>query len=104
MGRPRKKIDVEKLMIWAQTGATNAEIAAKLEISEDTLTRRFADLLKRARLQGNLSLRSKQFQMAMNGNVTMLVWLGKQQLNQKDKVENTNKTDRLDEVLAALRG
>jgi hypothetical protein len=36
-----------------------------------------------------MSLRRMQWQAAENGNPTMLVWLGKQYLNQKDKAEQT---------------
>ena len=31
------------------------------------------------------SLRAKQFELAMRGNPTMLVWLGKQELGQTDR-------------------
>ena len=34
-----------------------------------------------------VELRKKQFEMAMDGNVQMLIWLGKQYLGQKDKPE-----------------
>ena len=34
-----------------------------------------------------IELRQKQFQMAMDGDVRMLIWLGKQYLNQKDSPE-----------------
>ena len=34
-----------------------------------------------------VEIRKKQFQMAMDGDVRMLIWLGKQYLNQKDNPE-----------------
>jgi hypothetical protein len=34
----------------------------------------------------NASVRRKQFELAMAGNPTMLVWLGKQYLGQHDKL------------------
>ena len=36
-----------------------------------------------------IELRQKQFQMAMDGDVKMLIWLGKQMLGQADKQEVT---------------
>ncbi len=40
-----------------------------------------------------MSLKRKQWEMAMGGNITMLIWLGKQNLGQTDKVEQrTNLT------------
>ena len=34
-----------------------------------------------------IALRKKQIEMAMDGNVQMLIWLGKQYLGQQDKQE-----------------
>ncbi len=55
--------------------------------SHDTLARRFKDELADGRLQGKASLRRKQYEIAMSGNTTMLIWLGKQALGQSDKQE-----------------
>lgn len=63
------------------------EIGSIVECSVDTLERNFADVIKKGRERGKSSLRRKQFEMAMNGNVTMLIWLGKQHLGQTEKVE-----------------
>ena len=43
------------------------------------------DYMEEARQAGLTSLRAKQFEMAMQGDKTMLVWLGKQYLGQTDK-------------------
>ena len=47
----------------------------------------FADYYKKMSAGGKISLRRKQMQIAMAGNVTMLIWCGKQFLGQKDKHE-----------------
>jgi hypothetical protein len=88
---PRKKLDIDpnQVQLLASAFCTNEEIAAKLGCSPDTLTRRFADPLKRGRDSAKASLRAKQFQLAMKGNVTLLIWLGKQYLGQSDKVDMT---------------
>ena len=39
---------------------------------------------------GRTSLRRKQMECALAGNVIMQIWLGKQYLGQADKVENEN--------------
>lgn len=36
---------------------------------------------------GRIALRRKQFEVALEGNPTMLIWLGKQMLGQADKAE-----------------
>jgi hypothetical protein len=37
-----------------------------------------------------MSLRRKQYSTAMEGNATMLVWLGKNWLSQTDKMDTTS--------------
>lgn len=87
MARPRKKIDqsiVEKL---AAIHCTMEEIASVCECSVDTLERRFAEPIKSAKNRGKTSLRRHQWELAQKGNVTMLIWLGKQLLGQRDQLE-----------------
>ena len=47
----------------------------------------FSDLIKKNASHGKASLRRNQWKAAEKGNPTMLVWLGKQHLGQKDQVE-----------------
>lgn len=51
----------------------------------------FAEYSDQKRAKGKLSLRRKQFQLALSGDRTMLIWLGKQYLGQVDKSELTGK-------------
>ena len=86
-GRPRKPVafdpsQVEKL---ARIGCTGDEIASVLRVSRDTLDRNYAEVLKRGRDSLRVSLRRKQVQQAMKGDRTMLIWLGKQLLGQRDQ-------------------
>lgn len=84
MARPRKKIDPEQVRALAGIGCTHEEIAAVLKCSADTLTRRFADDLKEGKEHAKASLRRMQWEAAKKGNVTMMIWLGKQMLGQRD--------------------
>lgn len=88
MARPRLKIDPAQVEALARIHCTHEEMAAVLGCSTDTLTRRFADVIEKGRDQGKASLRRKQFELAMKGDRTMLVWLGKQVLGQRDKQEH----------------
>lgn len=90
MARPRKQVSERQIFKLASILCTDEEIAAVLDVSADTLTRRFAEALKRGRQVGKKSLRRKQFQLAMKGDRTMLIWLGKQHLGQTDKVEQAH--------------
>lgn len=89
MARPRKAIDPEQVKQLAMIGCSVEEMASVLGVHERTIQRRFATPIKEGRLNAKASLRRKQFEMAMKGNPTMLVWLGKQWLDQKDKQEHT---------------
>lgn len=103
MARPRTKIDVAQLEKLAAIHCTNEEIAAVLGCSSDTLTRRFAEHIKKGKANGRASLRRQQWALAQNNNATMLIWLGKQLLGQTDKnVEivhvNPDQSNRIEEL------
>jgi len=79
-------------------------MAAVLDCDASTLTRRFAQAIQKGRASGRMSLKRKQWEMAMGGNITMLIWLGKQNLGQTDKVEQRiESTTTRDIELAKLR-
>lgn len=96
-GRPRAKIDYETLDRLCAIHCTGEECAAILGVDYDTLDRAirrgkkagnfagFADYFKNKSAVGKMSLRRKQIEIALTGNPTMLIWMGKQQLAQKDK-------------------
>lgn len=89
MGRPQLEIDPHKVELLAGCGCTVAEIAAKLNCSKRTLETRFCAHIEKGREAGKGSLRSKQFERAMKGSDTMLIWLGKQLLGQAEKIEQS---------------
>ena len=84
-GRPQLEIDPKVVAGMTFVGATNVEIAEFLGCSVDVLERRFADVLRKKRVSMRLRLRRAQLRLAMEGNVTMLIWLGKQYLGQTDR-------------------
>src|SRR5690554_591052 len=101
MGRPRLEVaenifdgweQLDALIIWAG----QEYIAEQLGMSADTLSRRirerygcsFAEYRHKRQEMLRINLRKKQYQVAMEeGNVTMLIWLGKNMLGQSDKNE-----------------
>jgi hypothetical protein len=70
---------------------TQEDCAAVLKISVDTLQRRYLEPYNAGLQKCKASLRRKQFELAQAGNVTMLIWLGKNLLGQKDRHELTGK-------------
>jgi DNA-binding Lrp family transcriptional regulator len=85
MGRPKKEIDANLVQGLAENGCTNAEIARLVGCSTSTLYHRFRALIKEGRAKLNMSLRREQIRLAKEGNATMLIWLGKQRLGQRDR-------------------
>lgn len=79
-----KEEDVRKL---AERFWTNSEIAAFFDCSEKTIYNRFTEIIAKGKENGKAKLRDIQLRSAMNGNVTMQIWLGKQYLKQTDKQE-----------------
>lgn len=87
-GRPKLNITADKVEKLARIHCTIPEIAAVLGCSEQTIRGRFLASLRKGRRKGCRSLRRKQYETAMEGNPTMLIWMGKQMLKQKDKQEH----------------
>ena len=79
---------------------TGEEQAAILGIDYDTLNRAckrekkcsFAEYFKQKSSGGKMSLRRRQFTTAMDGNPTMLIWLGKMWLGQQEVQQVEQKT------------
>ena len=70
---------------------TDEEIADILGCSRDLFytednAENFRQAIKKGQSQGRQSLRREQWKVAQKGNVTMLIWLGRQWLGQKDFV------------------
>jgi len=97
MGRPAKPIEWSDVAKLCGLQCTQEEISWFCEVSVDTLERRckddlglsFAEYYAQKRGTGKISLRRKQWEVAMTGDKTMLIWLGKQYLGQCEKVENS---------------
>jgi len=93
MPRPKgaysKKLDMEKIEVFASIGCTLEEIAVVCECSERTLQRRASDAIRRGHERMKTSLRKWQYEKAKSGNTAMLIWLGKQFLGQRDRMEET---------------
>lgn len=84
-GRPLLDLDPKVVEGMASVGATDMEIADFLGCSDDTVRNRFSDLLSKTRAGLKTRLRQAQIKVALGGNPTMLIWMGKQLLAQADQ-------------------
>ena len=88
MARPKIKIDYSTVEKLANIQCTQEEIANFLDVSVRTLQRddEFCRIYKKGQDNGRMSLRRYQYKLAEK-NTAMAIWLGKQYLGQKDKLE-----------------
>ena len=91
MARPKKyDIDGEEVEKLAAIGATNTEIAAFFGCSKDLIGKSYSTFVTKGRESGKIRLRQWQMKAAQNGSVPMLIWLGKNMLDQSDNQNNTH--------------
>ena len=83
-GRPRLILDREQIARMASIQCSVKEIATVMGCSEKTIYDNYGDSVAQGRAMGKVSLRRKQWDVANEGNPTMLVWLGKNWLDQTD--------------------
>ena len=95
VGRPKKELDTKLIERLSSIFCTNEEIASVVECHADTLADNFSEYLKKGRSRGKMSLRRMQWEKAQTGNTTMLIWLGKQMLGQKDRLETSEEAQPL---------
>lgn len=113
-GRPRIEIDKEEFEKLCGFQSTLLEIAGWFRCSEKdieswckrTYKTVFSDIYKRLSTEGKSNLRRAQYQKALEGNVTMLIFLGRQYLDQKDrtKIDHTEALEKLDAILTLFDG
>ncbi len=87
MGRPRLNIDRKEVEKLIGLGCTVQETANFLGCSKRTLERGFVASIKKGRECVIISIKKKQYDVAMSGNPALLIWLGKIIVGQKEKVE-----------------
>ena len=94
-GRPQKEIDEKLFENLCAIFCTQEEIAGIFDCSIDTINNwckrtygeTFSDTYKKKSAKGKTSLRRWQFKAAENGNVSMMIFLGKNYLGQSDRAE-----------------
>ena len=89
---------IEKAEIFGRFRASYATMADYFGCCERTIQREFdkgeesnfCQSYKKALSNTKMRLSESQFKYALEGSVPLLIWLGKQYLDQKDKVENSD--------------
>jgi hypothetical protein len=84
VGRNKVPVCFDEVEHLASLGCTDTDIAAYFGVKEDTLRRGFAENLIKGRHKLKVSLRQAQLRVALEGNAALLVWLGRNMLNQNE--------------------
>jgi hypothetical protein len=88
-GATQQVVDPLEVTKLAAIGCTDREIAEWVGIDASTLRYNFNSELIKGKSQLVQSLRKAQLRTALEGNATLLIWLGKQLLGQSDNPLNT---------------
>ena len=102
-GRPRLEVDLDEITELASEGCTQQEIADILGFSRKTFYARkgIMEAYKKGISEMKISLRHWQMKVAKDGNVQMLIWLGRQYLGQKEIPEESVETEDTDAYFKA---
>lgn len=111
MARPRKEIDKVQFEKLCGIMCTLSEIAGMFDCCEDTIENwckriykmSFSEVYKKYSATGKISLRRIQFKLAER-NAAMAMFLGKNYLGQKDRVEADFNPESLKKAKELLEG
>lgn len=111
-GRPPAVIDQEQFESLCAIDCTLEEVCAVLKVDHKTLNqwcestyggKTFSQVFPGFQAMGNASLRRRQFKLAMDGNVKMLIVLGQNRLGQVQRVKETTTTLH-EKIVGAIHG
>ena len=98
IGRNKTVIPEQQVMELAKLHCTNQEMADFFDVKLQTFMDNFRDIITKGRLLTKQRLRKAQLDLAMKGDRTMLIWLGRNILSQSEQQINNDE----DQVLPWL--
>ncbi len=84
VGRNKTVIPEEQVAQLSEYHCTNKEMADFFDVPLQTFMDNFRDIITKHRLITKQRLRKKQLEVALSGDKTMLIWMGKQILGQSE--------------------
>lgn len=110
-GRPEKPIDWDRVNELLEAGCLGTEIAPHFDLHYTNFYDRvekkygmsFTEYASKIRQKGHSCLREKQYKKALRGDNTLLIWLGKNRLGQKEHPDQDNfKVEDLEKFTAIM--
>ena len=93
IGRNKTVIPEEQVYELAKLHCTNKEMADFFDVPLSTFTDNFRDIITKGKLETKQRLRAAQLKLALNGDRTLLIWLGKNILGPSEQPINTEATE-----------
>jgi hypothetical protein len=87
-GENQTVIAPEEITKLARLGCSIEEMSDWFQVPRETIKYNFSDLIAKGRSETKQSLRRAQIALALKGNATMLIWLGKNMLGQQENPIN----------------
>lgn len=87
-GLNKRVVVPDEVYKLAAIGCTDSEIARWFSMKESTLKDNFRETIAKGREDMKQTLRQAQIRLALSGNATMLIWLGKNILGQQETPTN----------------
>lgn len=92
MANKPKEINWDMVELYVKSGCKQTNIAKSLCLDDDTLRARvkqkygmeWSVFSSKLRSEGEMLIEATQYQKAMKGNITLLIWLGKIRCGQKE--------------------
>ena len=78
------KLDRDLIFKLATQPCPPSEIADQVGTTATTLEKRYSGIIDKGRSEGKKAIRKAQMEKALQGDVRMLMWLGKQYLGQNE--------------------
>jgi hypothetical protein len=94
-GANKKVVAPDEVYKLASLGCSVEEMSDWFGVNRETLKYNFSEYIDRGRAEIKQKLRNAQMTAALNGSVTMLIWLGKNMLGQSDNPFNRNDNEPL---------
>ena len=84
-GKNKTVIDPDEILKLSKLGCTIEEMSDWFQVPANTIKYNFSDIIAKGRSETKQALRRAQIALALKGNATMLIWLGKNLLGQSDQ-------------------
>lgn len=88
-GETSRIISPDEVFKLAKLGCSLEEMSEWFDVPRETLKYNFRDLIAKGRQETKQALRRAQIKVALGGNTSMLIWLGKQMLEQTEQINHT---------------